>query len=53
MAGTFVIIEIVTEVLIASVAQRLSGWLARVGRAFNRTCGAVFMTVGALLPLRA
>ncbi|TXI16473.1 MAG: LysE family translocator [Ottowia sp.] len=32
MAGTFVAIEFITEVLIASMAQRISGWLARVGR---------------------
>lgn len=53
MAGTFVAIEFVTELLIASMAQRISVWLARVGRGFNRACGAVFVAIGALLPLRA
>lgn len=52
MAGTFVAIEIVTEVLIASLAHRISRWLARVGRGFNRACGSVFVVIGALLPLR-
>jgi threonine/homoserine/homoserine lactone efflux protein len=52
MAGTFVATEIVTEVLIASVAHRISAWLARVGRAFNRACGGAFVAIGALLPLR-
>ena len=52
MAGTFVATEIVTEVFIASVAHRISAWLARVGRAFNRACGGVFVAIGALLPLR-
>ena len=52
MAGTFVAIEIVTEVLIASLAHRVSGWLARVGRGFNRACGGIFIAIGALLPLR-
>ena len=53
MAGTFAAIEIVTEVLIASTAQRLRPWLARVGRRFNQACGGVFMAIGAALPLRA
>ncbi|HEX4326302.1 MAG TPA: LysE family transporter [Burkholderiales bacterium] len=52
MAGTFAVIEFFTELFIASVAQRLSAWLARVGRGFNRACGGVFITIGALLPLR-
>ena len=52
MAGTFAMTEFLTEVFIASVAHRLSAWLARVGRAFNRACGGVFIAIGALLPLR-
>jgi threonine/homoserine/homoserine lactone efflux protein len=53
MAGTFTLIEFITELLIASVAHRISAWLARVGRGFNRACGGVFVAIGALLPLRA
>ncbi|MGC3965785.1 MAG: LysE family transporter [Rhodocyclaceae bacterium] len=53
MAGTFAVIEFVTELFIASVAHRISMWLARVGRIFNRTCGVVFVAIGAVLPLRA
>ncbi len=52
MAGTFAATEFLTELIIASVAHRVSAWLARVGRAFNRTCGGVFVAIGALLPLR-
>ena len=52
MAGTFAVTEFATEVFIASVAHRLSAWLAKVGRAFNRACGGVFIAIGALLPLR-
>lgn len=52
MAGTFVGIEFVTEVFIASLAHGISRWLARVGRGFNRVCGGVFIAIGALLPLR-
>jgi len=53
MAGTFALIEIVTEVLIASLAHRLQPWLKRVGRRFKQACGGVFMAIGAALPLRA
>jgi threonine/homoserine/homoserine lactone efflux protein len=52
MAGTFVLIEFVVEYLLASLAQRITAWLARVGRGFNRACGGVFIAIGALLPLR-
>ena len=52
MAGTFALIEIATEVLIASMAHRISPWLSRVGRRFNQICGGVFVAIGAALPLR-
>ncbi len=53
MTATFVVIEFVTELVLASLAQRIAAWLARVGRTFNRICGAVFIAIGALLPARA
>ena len=53
MATTFVVIELITEFVLASLAQRIARWLARVGRTFNRICGAVFIAIGALLPARA
>lgn len=52
MAATFVGIEFVTEFVLASLAQRITGWLARVGRSFNRLCGGLFVGIGVLLPLR-
>jgi homoserine/homoserine lactone efflux protein len=52
MAGTFAVIEIATEMFIASMAHRISPWLGRVGRRFNQACGGVFIAVGAALPLR-
>ena len=52
MATTFLIIEFITELVLASLAQRIAAWLARVGRTFNRVCGAVFVALGALLPAR-
>jgi homoserine/homoserine lactone efflux protein len=53
MAGTFAVIEFATEMVIASLAHRISAWLARVGRGFNRACGGLFVAIGALLPLRS
>ncbi|MBL8699921.1 MAG: LysE family transporter [Alphaproteobacteria bacterium] len=53
MAGTFVGIEIMTELVIASSAHRLSPWLQRVGRRFNRLCGGLFAAIGVALPLRS
>lgn len=52
MAGTFALIEILTEAVIAGAAHRISPWLARTGRRFNRACGGVFVAIGAALPLR-
>ena len=53
MAGTFAAIEIATEILIASMAHRVSPWLRRIGRRFNQACGGVFMAIGVALPLRS
>ncbi|RZL91978.1 MAG: LysE family translocator [Variovorax sp.] len=53
MAGTFAAIEIATELLIASMAHRISPWLRRTGRRFNQACGGVFVAIGIALPLRS
>ena len=53
MAGTFAATEIATEVLIASMAHRISPWLRRVGRRFNQACGGLFVAIGVALPLRS
>ena len=52
MAGTFAVIEVATELFIASMAHRISPWLRRVGKRFNQACGGVFVAIGAALPLR-
>jgi len=53
MASTFALIEIATELFIASMAHRISPWLRRVGRRFNQACGGVFVAIGVALPLRS
>ena len=52
MAGTFAVVEFLTEWIIASTAHRLAPWLQRAGRRFNRACGGIFVAIGAALPLR-
>ena len=52
MAATFVLVEIVTELCLTSLAQRIRPWLQRVGQRFNQVCGGLFMTIGLALPLR-
>jgi len=52
LASTFVAIECLVEGLLANMANRIRHWLKKVGRGFNRTCGGVFMAIGAALPLR-
>lgn len=47
--GTFVVVEIVYELLLALLAQRIAPWLARHGRWFNRAAGATFVGIGAAL----
>lgn len=44
--GTFVIVEVVYELLLAQAAQKIASWLARHGRWFNRTTGGMFVGIG-------
>ena len=49
LGGTFVVVEIVYELVLAGLAQRIAPWLARYGRWFNRAAGATFVGIGAAL----
>lgn len=50
MASTFIIIEIVFELVVAALSQSLQPLLARAGRWFNRATGGLFIVIGVLLP---
>lgn len=50
MAATFIVIEIVFELVVAALSQSLQPVLARAGRWFNRVTGGFFIAIGVLLP---
>lgn len=52
MAGTFAVVEVTYELVVASLAHRIRPYLQRAGRRFNQACGGVFMAIGFALPLR-
>lgn len=52
IAGTFVMVESATKLVIAGTAARVRPWLERVGRRFNQICGGLFILIGMALPLR-
>ena len=52
MALTFIAIEFVYELIVATLADRIKPLLERAGKNFNRVFGGVFIAIGVLLPLR-
>lgn len=51
VAVTYAATEFLAEYAMASAANKVRPWLARIGRRFNRVCGGVFVAIGAALPL--
>jgi threonine/homoserine/homoserine lactone efflux protein len=49
LGGTFVVVEVIYELLLAGLAGRIAPWLGRHGRLFNRTAGGTFVGIGAAL----
>ena len=49
LGGTFVVVEVVYELLLAGLAGRIAPWLGRHGRWFNRAAGGTFVGIGAAL----
>lgn len=52
VAVTYGATEFLVEYAFATAANRMSAWLARVGKRFNQVCGGIFVAVGVALPLR-
>ncbi|MEO8225007.1 MAG: LysE family transporter, partial [Gammaproteobacteria bacterium] len=51
LGGTFGVVEMVYELVIAGAAQPIAPWLGRNGRWFNRVSGATFIAIGGMLAL--
>jgi threonine/homoserine/homoserine lactone efflux protein len=52
MAGTFLVVEFIYELTVASLAHRVQPFLAKFGKRVNRVFGSLFMAIGVALPLR-
>ena len=52
LAGTFMFIEFIYELTVASLAGRIKPWLTKSGSKFNKLFGSVFIGLGVALPLR-
>lgn len=49
MGGTFAIVELIYEIILASTAQRVAPWIGANGRWFNRIAGGTFIGIGGIL----
>jgi threonine/homoserine/homoserine lactone efflux protein len=49
LGGTFVVVEVIYELVLAGLAGRIAPWLGRHGRLFNRAAGGTFVGIGAAL----
>jgi threonine/homoserine/homoserine lactone efflux protein len=49
LGGTFVIVEVIYELVLAGTAQRIAPWLSRHGTVFNKVTGGAFVGIGAAL----
>ena len=49
LGGTFAVVELIYELLIAGMAMRVAPWLGRHGRLVNRVTGATFIVIGGAL----
>jgi threonine/homoserine/homoserine lactone efflux protein len=52
MALTFVVIEFLYELAVASAANKIKPFLAKFGKKVNRVFGGIFIAIGVALPLR-
>ena len=49
LGGTFALVELIYELILAGMAQKVAPWLGANGRWFNRIAGGTFIGIGGLL----
>jgi threonine/homoserine/homoserine lactone efflux protein len=49
LGGTFAVVELIYELVLAGAAQQIAPWLGNTGRWFNRITGGTFVGIGGLL----
>ncbi|MEZ5660199.1 MAG: LysE family transporter [Burkholderiaceae bacterium] len=49
LGGTFALVELLYELMVALMAGRIAPWLSVHGRLFNRCAGSLFVIIGGLL----
>jgi threonine/homoserine/homoserine lactone efflux protein len=52
LAGTFMVVEFIYELTVASLADKIKPLLVKSGSKFNKAFGSVFIGLGIALPLR-
>jgi homoserine/homoserine lactone efflux protein len=49
LGGTFVVVEVIYELLLVRLANRIAPWLQKHGQVFNKVTGGAFVGVGVTL----
>jgi len=52
LAATYMVVEFLYELVVATLADRIKPFLQRIGKRLNRVFGSVFVVIGIALPLR-
>jgi threonine/homoserine/homoserine lactone efflux protein len=52
LAATYMVVEFLYELVVATLADRIKPFLQRIGKKLNRVLGSVFVVIGIALPLR-
>jgi len=49
LGGTFVVVEVIYELLLVGLAHRIAPWLLKHGQTFNKVTGGAFVGIGVAL----